>query len=214
MLMRALPLAPVNAKKTALLLLDVQEFTATRGKGLDVEAARRGITGEFDEYYLQVAAALRNIDRLLAACRANAIGVIHVRVAEHGNMSRQFRLSGLTRPAAGAGVDEAVPAAAPLPGETVIERGAYSPFYATDLEHELRSRGVETLIIAGMMANVTVVLAAREAADRSFDALVVNDASASETLAWHALAMQGIGGGSIRTLWTRDVLEMIDGVKH
>jgi nicotinamidase-related amidase len=209
MLMRALPLATVSAGKAALVLLDIQDFTAARGKGLDAEAARRGITHEFDDYYLQVAAALRNVDRLLAACRAKAIAVYHVRVADTGTLSRQFRLSGLERPAAGAA--DAV-AQATAPGESVIERGAYSPFHATDLEQDLHRRGIETLIVAGMMANITVVLAAREAADRSFDVLVVQDASASETLEWHAIAMQGLNGGAIRTLWTQDVLALIGGV--
>lgn len=209
MLMRALPLAPVGAGKAALLLLDIQDFTAARGKGLDAEAARRGITHEFDDYYLQVAAALRNVDRLLAACRAKAIAVYHVRVADTGTLSRQFRLSGLERRPPGR-ADEVVPATAP--GESVIERGGYSPFHATDLEQDLRRRGIETLIIAGMMAHITVVLAAREAADRSFDVLVVQDASASETLEWHAIAMQGLNGGAIRTLWTQEILALVDGL--
>lgn len=211
MLMRALPLATVKAGKTALLLLDVQKFTALRGHGLDAEAARRGIAREFDDYYTQVAAALRNIAKLLAACRAKGFPVIHVRVADNRALSRQFLLSGLVRPAVGAS-GETLPEAAPLPGETVIERGAYGAFHATGLEQDLRRRGVETLIMVGMMANVTVALAAREAADRSFDVLVVQDASASETREWHALTMQGLTGGAIRCLWTGDVLELLDGI--
>jgi nicotinamidase-related amidase len=212
MLMRALPLAAVDARKAAFLLLDVQKFTTMRGHGLDAEAQRRGIAGEFADYYAQVAAALRNIERLLAACRAKGMAVFHIRAAATETLSRQFRLSGLERPAVGA--DETVPEAAPGLGERVIERGAYSPFHATDLEKELRRRGVETLILAGMMANVTVVLAAREAADRSFDVLVVQDACAGETREWHALAMQGIVGGAIRPLWTQDVLELVDGANR
>src|SRR5262245_26432996 len=102
MVMRALPLASVSREKAALLLLDVQKFTAAPGHGLAAEAERRGIAREFADYHEQVAAALRNITRLLAACRANGIPVFHVRVADTGDMSRQFRLSGLARPARGA----------------------------------------------------------------------------------------------------------------
>ena len=64
------------------------------------------------------------------------------------------------------------------------------------------------------MANIALVLAAREAADRGFSVLAVHDASASETLQWHGMAMQGLGGGAIRTVWTGDVLDMIAGVKR
>lgn len=213
MLLRALPLAEVTRDKAALLLLDIQKFTACPEQGLGAEAERRGIAAEFAGYYEQVEAALRNIGQLLDACRGKAILVFHLRVADTGAVSRQFRLGGLTRPPAGSR-DETLPEAAPLPGEMVIERGAYSPFHATELEETLRRRGIETLIIAGLMANITVALAAREAADRDFDVLVVKDASASETVEWHALAMQGLDGGAIRILPTSDVLALIAGAKR
>lgn len=211
MLMRPMALARVSAKEAALVLIDVQGFTATRGQGLDAEAARRGITGEFGEYYEQVASALRNIERLLAAGRSQGIAVFHVRVSSADGLSRQFEQSGLERPASGAADEAGLGMAVAAPGERVIERGAYSSFYNTLLEAELRASGIDTLIFAGMMANVTVALAAREAADRNFGVLIVQDACASETLGWHGLTMQGLSGGAIRVVATGDALEMMHG---
>ena len=70
---------------------------------------------------------------------------------------------------------------------------------------------MQTLLMAGTMANVSVALAAREAADRSFQVLVVQDACASETLAAHAVTMQGLTGGAIRIVGTSDARAMIAG---
>jgi nicotinamidase-related amidase len=211
MLMRPLPLAPVAPGRAALLLIDVQGFTCRRGHGLDLEAARRGITGEFDEYYLQVEHALRNIARVLAACRAAGIEVVHIRTADAPDATRQFAGSGLERPAPDA-PGEDMPEAAPAPGERVIARAGYSPFLKTGLAEALHGRGIGTVILAGMMANIVMPLAAREAAERDFDVLVMPDACASETLDWHGLTMQGLGGGAIRVSYSDDVIEMTRGV--
>jgi nicotinamidase-related amidase len=210
MLMRPLPLAPVAPGRTALVLIDVQAFTCRRGHGLDAEAARRGITGELDEYYLQVEAALRNIARVLVACRAAALQVIHIRAAAVAHQSRQFAASGLHRPAPDA-TDEDMEQAAPIVGERVIARGAYSAFLDTGLAEALHQNRIETLILAGMMANVILPLAAREAADRNFNVLVMPDCCASETLDWHALTLQGLVGGAIRVSQSGDVIAMIGG---
>ena len=57
----------------------------------------------------------------------------------------------------------------------------YSPFAGTNLQQRLREAGVDTLIVAGMLANYTVWMTAREAADRDVGVVVAIDASASET---------------------------------
>nr|WP_246504823.1 cysteine hydrolase [Microvirga antarctica] len=209
-----MPLARLSPGRTALVLIDIQHHTTTRGEGQDAEARLRGIAGEFDEYYQQAEAAIRNVSKLLAACRARAIDIVHVVKADDGNVSRQFRLGGLTLPNAESASDDIRPEAAPQDRETIIPRGVYSPFSTSDLEAHLKARGVETVILAGMLANVTIALAAREAADRSFDVLVVHDACASETLEWHGLTMQGIGGGGIRVLWAQDILDMLEGTRQ
>ena len=214
MLMRPMPLASVSAGTAALVLIDIQGFTMRRGEGLDAEAARRGITGEFDEYYRQAEAAARNAARILARAREARIGVWHMRTAAVETLSPHFRLSGLDRPAPGATAEQSLEGLEPQPQERVIERGVYSIFLETGLQADLERAGIGTLILCAAMANITLVAAAREAADRGFSVLAVHDASASETLQWHGMTMQGLGGGAIRTVWTGDVLDMIAGVKH
>jgi nicotinamidase-related amidase len=208
MLLAPAPPFALRADNTALLLLDVQNFTTRRDQGLGLLAAERGIEREFDEYYRQVDAALDNLARLVAACRAHGLAVLHS-VLCGSEPSRQMRTSELPLPTGDPRAEVRPEVAAA--DEPVFARTTYSPFVGSALTDALRGR--ENLLIAGMLANTTVWQAAREAADRDFGVVVVMDCSASETLAWHGALRTGIVGGLIRQRSAREVIEMLEGVR-
>jgi nicotinamidase-related amidase len=64
----------------------------------------------------------------------------------------------------------------PAPGELVVDKATYGAFCRTDLEARLRAQGVETLVLAGVTADVCVHTTLREATDRGFHCLYVTDA--------------------------------------
>lgn len=216
MLSAPVPAFRLTGAQTALLLIDAQHYAATRSRGLGLAASERGIDREFDEYYAQADAALENMACLVAGCRAHGVRVLYTvlngRTADGSDLSRQMRVSELPVPR-GDPRDEIRPEVAPQAGETVLPRVTYSPFAGTDLLRILREAGVDTLIVAGMLANYSVWQTAREAADRDLGVLVVSDASASETLEWHQQFLNGIVGGLIRHRSTRQVLEMLEGTR-
>ncbi len=74
---------------------------------------------------------------------------------------------------------EIVPALAPLPGETVIDKPGKGAFHATPLQSCLSSLGVTQLVFAGVTTEVCVQTTMREANDRGFEALLVEEATAS-----------------------------------
>lgn len=67
----------------------------------------------------------------------------------------------------------------PMPGETVIEKRVNSCFIGTSLEADLRQRGSDTLVIAGLTTNHCVSTTARMAGNLGFAAWVVSDATAT-----------------------------------
>ncbi len=215
-LSQATPPFRVTKENAALLLMDAQRFTTQRDEGLGQEAQKRGILREFEEYYAQVDAALRNMQRLLAGCREHGLTVIHTVLnassANGSGLSRQLKVSGLPIPA-GAPEKEIRPEVAPLNSELILPRGTYSPFAGTDLLSVLREKKVDTLVLAGTLANTTLALTAQEAADRDFGVIVVWDASASESLYWHEIVKTGLVGPLIRIRTAQQVIEMMEGTR-
>ena len=72
-----------------------------------------------------------------------------------------------------------VPALAPVDGETVIDKPGKGAFYATSLHHRLQGQGVTHLVFAGVTTEVCVQTSMREANDRGYECLLVEEATAS-----------------------------------
>jgi nicotinamidase-related amidase len=216
MLLAPVPPIRLACDNAALLLIDPLQFTTARSGGLGQAAEVRGISREFDDYFSQAEAAIRNMARLAAACREHGLPVIYSVLnsqrPDRSDTSRQMQVSRMPVPV---GPPEAGirPEVAPALGEAVLPRGTYSPFAAGGLQDRLRALGVDSLIVAGVLANLSVAMAAREAADRDFSVVVATDACAGETLEWHLQTMTGLVGGLIRVRSTREIIEMLEGTR-
>jgi nicotinamidase-related amidase len=63
----------------------------------------------------------------------------------------------------------------PAPGEPVVDKPGKGAFYATDLDSMLRNRGIKQLVVCGVTTEVCVNTSVREANDRGYDCLVLED---------------------------------------
>jgi biuret amidohydrolase len=127
---------------------------------------------------------------LLEVSRAAGLAVIHTREGHRpdladlapakkargnpalkiGDMAAMGRL--LVRGEAG---HDIIPELYPIAGEPVIDKPGKGAFYATDLDTILRHRGIAQLIVCGVTTEVCVNTTVREANDRGFDCLVLED---------------------------------------
>jgi len=63
----------------------------------------------------------------------------------------------------------------PAPGEPVVDKPGKGAFYATDLDSILHNRGIRQLVVCGVTTEVCVNTTVREANDRGYDCLVLED---------------------------------------
>lgn len=66
--------------------------------------------------------------------------------------------------------------AAPLPGESVVPKRMNSAFIGTDLEARLRSAGIKTLLVCGVITNNSVEASVRMAGNLGFETYLAEDA--------------------------------------
>jgi nicotinamidase-related amidase len=80
----------------------------------------------------------------------------------------------------------------PAPGEPVVDKPGKGAFYATDLDAMLHSRGIRQLVVCGVTTEVCVNTTVREANDRGYDCLVLEDCVGSYFPAFQKAALEMI----------------------
>jgi len=82
---------------------------------------------------------------------------------------------------------------APLPpSDLVITKRHWGAFYGTELDLQLRRRGVRTIVLAGIATNIGVESTARSAAEHGYDLVIPEDLCACVSAESHAFSFQHV----------------------
>jgi nicotinamidase-related amidase len=109
-----------------------------------------------------------------------------------------------------AGWAEFVPEMEPRPGDIVITKRQWGAFYGTELDLQLRRRGVETIVLAGIATNFGVESTARDAYERGYQQVFVEDAMAAREPGHHESTVRAIFPRIGRVRSTEEVLAAIE----
>jgi nicotinamidase-related amidase len=98
---------------------------------------------------------------------------------------------------------------APIAGEAVLDKPGKGAFYATDLGLMLANADITSLIVTGVTTEVCVHTTVREANDRGFECLVVEDGTGSYFPEFHAMALKMISAQGGIFGWTATSSEIL-----
>ena len=79
--------------------------------------------------------------------------------------------------------------------DTVLQKKRYSAFYETDLEKILRAKGIQDLIISGVMTNLCCETTARDAFMRDYRVFFLIDGTATGKEDHHLATLKNLGYG-------------------
>jgi nicotinamidase-related amidase len=105
-----------------------------------------------------------------------------------------------------------VEALAPVAGETVIEKPGKGAFYRTDLGDILEELGARTLLVAGVTTEVCVQTTMREANDRGYDCLLIEDATESYFPEFKAATLAMVRAQGAIVGWTATSDQVLKGL--
>ena len=183
---------PFNWKRSALLVVDMQEFF------LDPASPA---------YMPQALPALNKARELVSFFREAGRPVLftahaHEDPALDGGLMKQW-----WKKVCLAGTPEAAvsPALEPREGE-VFQKCRYSAFTSPGLEEKLRGLGVDSLVVAGLKTNLCVESTVRAAFDLGFMCITAADATAARTEELHSASLAGLADGFAIVSATGEIL--------
>ena len=196
---------PLNPQECALIIIDMQNYQV-KETSPTVEFFEKFAPGLTQYFVKQVDEVVNpNISRLLEFFRANKIPIYYTKFACRRNDCKDYAINIRTInelsenmigkylfPSIQDPLADIISELKPEENDMIILKTTSGTFSSTDLEHQLRSLGVNTVLIAGVVTHMCVENTVRIASDLGFNVFVVDDACAGWSPTLHNAALRAM----------------------
>ena len=194
-LTREVPLVP---ERSALLFIDVQNFSARRDGGELKDVPAEVFEEKYGWYFRELETrVIPNMQKLQAACRKSGIEVMYTTIEsltlDGRDRSLDYKITGFNVPK-GSWDGKVIDEIAPGEDEIVLPKSSSSVFVSTHIDYILRNLGVKQLVISGLLTDQCVESAIRDACDLGYLVTEVTDACLTMTQARHDNSLAAIRG--------------------
>ena len=206
----------VIGKQTALVIIDMNYVDCHPDYGLGRKFAE--MKGVDSEYYFDRVEKLviPNLQKLTDLCRKHDVKIVYSIVGyENPDMSDLVKplrnpLLGLEKSTPGNKEFEIREELTVQKGDVVMTKPSSGFFAGTNIDQKLKNMGIDTIIVTGVVTDGCVYNTAVPAADRGYNVIVIDDATATTSQDAHDTYLSGIASAVFfKVMSTDQVMEEI-----
>ena len=205
---------PIVPKRSALLLIDVQNYNARPDGGKYKDQGLKPEEAEAKHAYFfkrLKEVAIPNMQRLQQVCRARGIEVMYTAIEsltkDGRDRSLDYKITGFNVPK-GSWNAQVLDQIRPLEDEILFSKTSSSVFISTNIHYILGNLGVDFLIISGLLTDQCISSAVRDACDLGYLVTLITDACATYSEDRHKTSISHIKGYCRRRTTTEFIQEL------
>jgi ureidoacrylate peracid hydrolase len=194
-LTRNIPLTP---SQSALLFVDVQNFSAHRQGAEFKDLSADEFQEKYGWFFEQLDdSVIPNMQRLQSSCRDAGVEVMYTTIEsltrDGRDRSLDYKITGFHVPK-GSWDGQVIDQIAPQEDEIVLPKTSSSVFISTNIDYLLRNLGIRQLVISGLITDQCVESAIRDACDLGYLVTQVTDACLTYDLERQSRSIDSIKG--------------------
>ena len=204
---------PLEPSESALIFIDVQNFSAERDGGEFKDLSAAEFTAKYGWYFDELdMRVIPNMQAIQKAARVAGVEVMYTTIEsltlDGRDRSLDYKITGFNVPK-GSWDGKVIDRIAPEGDEIVLPKSSSSVFVSTHIDYILRNLGVRQVALAGLITDQCVESAIRDACDLGYLVTQVTDACLTYSQARHDNSLNAIKG-YCRQLTSAELVEELE----
>ncbi|MEW6335685.1 MAG: isochorismatase family cysteine hydrolase [Thermodesulfobacteriota bacterium] len=199
--------------ETALIIIDMQYLDAHPDFGLARKAALDGRAHIYEHLFSRLPQVINNIQRLQQVCRDNGIEVIFIKIQSYTqdgrDLSPGYQAKGMHCPP-GSKEAQILEEIQPMGDEIVLPKLSTGAFTSTPIDQLLRYMGITKLLVSGVNTNYCVETFIRDAFDRGYEVVLLEDCCAAIVEEHHRVTCEEVDDIFCKVRSTEHIIRAIE----